>query len=74
MKFWGKLALIVCVIAVLAFLSVRLFGVLLEFVGGIDRFGGAQPTDPVQSAATVTPTPIELDDQDYDAVQGVAEY
>ena len=74
MKVWVKLALIVLVIAALAFLGVRLMGVLLEVVGGIDSFGGAAPTDPVQSAATVTPEPIELDDQDYDAVQGAREY
>ena len=73
MRFWPKLILLVVVIALLAFVGVRLFQMVL---GLLDIFstGGTVTVDPQFAVTEPMPTPRVYTDQDYDDIQGVREY
>ena len=74
MRFWAKLILLLLVVALLAFLGWRLFGMFFQVIDGIRNVGVVDSTEDDIVEQTNTPPPVEWTDQDYDAVQGVREY
>lgn len=72
MRFWPKLILLLVVIALLAFVGARLFGMVMGLLENFST-GGVVTHDPQFAEIEPTPTPLVLTDQDYDDVQGVRE-
>ena len=72
MRFWPKLILLLVVIALLAFVGARLFGMVMGLLENFST-GGVVTHDPQFAEIEPTPTPRVFTDQDYDDVQGVLE-
>lgn len=74
MKFWPKLIAFVALVAVLSFVGVRLVQAIAGMVGSFYGSATVEGEDPQFAPVEPTATPLLLNDQDYDAVQGVREY
>lgn len=73
MRLWPRLILLLAVIALLAFIGVRLLQMALGLLN-IFSTGGTVTVDPQFAVTEPTPTPRVYTDQDYDDIQGVREY
>ena len=74
MRFWPKLALLLVVIALLAFVGARFGGFVFDLLGNVRETGGTVERDPQFAPPVQTQTPPPVTDQDYDKIQGVREY